>query len=75
MSNIKAYEKSLELKKSGDPDYIINARYVEENMNRCCSVESLNNPINYERQRANELTEVLKKLDYQLDIHSTMNPS
>ncbi len=75
LSNIKAYEKSLELKAKWDPEYIINARYIEENMNRCCSVESLNNPINYERQRANELTKILKKLEYHFDIHSTMNPS
>ena len=75
LSNIKAYQKSLELKESWNPDYIINARYLDENMNRCCSVEFLDNPISYERQRANELTDILKNLDYHFDIHSTMNPS
>lgn len=44
-------------------------------MNRCCSVEDLEDPISYERKRANELTKILEKLECHFDIHSTMNPS
>ena len=75
LSNIKAYEKSLELKKKWVAGYMMESRYVEENMNRCCSVVSLNNPINYERKRANELSQIVKKLDIIIDIHSTTHPS
>jgi succinylglutamate desuccinylase len=51
------------------------ARYIDENMNRCCSINSLNNPINYERKRTNQLTAILKETNYHIDIHSTSAPT
>ena len=69
LANKDAYQKLLE---TGD---IVNSRYVDENMNRCCSIESLRYPVNSERKRVNELLPILSSADIHLDIHSTYTPS
>jgi len=74
LSNILAYEKNQYMKGMwwlDDKSMLIHSRYIDENMNRCCSEESLMNPINYERSRAKELISVLQELDILFDIHST----
>jgi succinylglutamate desuccinylase len=46
-------------------------RFIEANLNRCCSLEDMEAGISYESRRAKELEEILKYVDYHLDIHST----
>ncbi len=71
LTNIKAYKKSLINWNKNPVDF----RFIDENLNRCCSVENLKKSNLYEAKRALELENILKKLDYHLDIHSTYNPS
>lgn len=69
LNNIPAYEKYLE---TGD---IIESRFVEENLNRACSVENMLWSNSREIQRARQLEPLLAKLEFYLDIHSTYSPS
>ena len=76
VSNIEAYKKYLKLKKKLKWEkLLIESRYIDENLNRCCSVNNLINPVSYERKRAKELEKILKKLDIIIDIHSTTRKS
>jgi len=75
LTNIEAYKKNIQLKNQWDDEYVIKSRYLEENMNRCCSLEDMQNPITYERKRVCEIEPILKTLDYHIDIHSTMSPT
>jgi succinylglutamate desuccinylase len=51
------------------------ARFIDENLNRCCSIENLSKSTSYEVRRALELQPVLKDTDIHFDIHSTYTPS
>jgi len=77
LANIEAYKKNIKLQKHSclTRKDIINSRYIEENLNRCCDTLLLQHPHTYERKRANELTSVLNELDIVVDIHSTTQPS
>ncbi len=68
----------LELKKIWKEitqDDLIQTRFIDENMNRCCSRENLLNSNSYESKRANEIIPILNKLDILFDIHSTYSPT
>ncbi len=69
LNNIPAYEKYLE---TGD---VVGSRFVEENLNRACSVENMLRSNSPEIQRARQLEPLLAKLEFYLDIHSTYSPS
>ncbi len=69
LSNIEAYKKSLLLE---NPAW---ARFIEENLNRCCDPLNMQSSQLYESRRARELEWVLKSIDIHLDIHSTYSPS
>lgn len=71
LTNIDAYKKSL-LSWNKNP---VESRFIEDNLNRCCSEDNMKKSVSYEVKRALELVPILKKLDYHLDIHSTYNPS
>ncbi len=71
LTNKKAYKKSLKEWNKQPVKY----RFIEENLNRCCDKEDFKNSSSYEVKRALELENVLKDLDYHLDIHSTYSPS
>lgn len=69
IANEAAYRKCLE---TGNP---VECRYVEENMNRCCSADALADPRTVERRRVNDLVPVLAEFDVHFDVHSTYGPS
>lgn len=69
LSNIEAYKKSLSLE---NPAL---ARFIDENLNRCCDPSNMESSQLYESCRARELEWILKNIDYHLDIHSTYGPS
>lgn len=78
VNNIKAANKMLDLINNGKQitqQDLIETRFIDENMNRCCSVENLKKSSWYEPKRANELTPILKNLDILFDIHSTNSPT
>lgn len=74
LSNIEAYKKFLKWD-SNDIENILDCRYIDENLNRCCDENNLKNPKSYESKRANELKPILNTLNYHFDIHSVMSPS
>jgi len=67
LTNIRAYEQSIK-EGNDDPD---SNRFVEANLNRCCTVENMESGNSYEAKRAKELEKILQDVDYHLDIHST----
>jgi len=69
LTNIEWYKKSLTMDRPQD------ARFIDENLNRCCSLENLAISTAYEVQRALELEPILKQTDVHFDIHSTYTPS
>ncbi|MDD2916420.1 MAG: succinylglutamate desuccinylase/aspartoacylase family protein [Candidatus Gracilibacteria bacterium] len=69
LTNIQAYELSLQTSHPAD------ARFVDENLNRCCTEENLLTGTSYEANRARELEPILANLEYHLDIHSTYSKS
>lgn len=71
LTNIEAYKKSVS---EGNelPDLY---RSLEANLNRCCTIEDMNNATTYEARRAKELEHILRNTDYHLDIHSTYSKS
>lgn len=78
LSNLWAYEKYSHIIAHWDKvsaDHLIGTRFVDENMNRCCSLENLATSTSYEVQRILELMPILQKLDLIFDIHSTYSSS
>lgn len=69
LANIQAYQFSFQCKHPAD------ARFIDENLNRCCTKENLLYGTSYEAWRASELETILAGLDYHLDIHSTYSKS
>lgn len=74
LSNIEAYNKFRKWDYN-NIENILNCRYIDENLNRCCDENNLNNSDSYEAKRAKELTQILKTLNYHFDIHSVMTQS
>lgn len=68
--NIQAYKKSLEYWNIIPEEF----RFIDENLNRCCSTINIQKSVSYEVKRAIELTPLLSNVDYHLDIHSTYSP-
>lgn len=65
LSNIDAYQSYLE-----HWDFMA-ARYLQENMNRCATVERIANPVSPETRRINELVTIIEWCDLHVDLHST----
>lgn len=66
LTNIKAYEQSI-TEGNNDPE---SNRFIEANLNRCCTQEDMDIGKSYEARRAKELEGILKWVGYHLDIHS-----
>ncbi len=78
LNNINAYNKYIELKngwKDISEKELVSTRFVDENMNRCCSSENLRISNSTEVRRVLELIPILNQLDIIFDIHSTYSPS
>ena len=65
LSNIDAYTKYLTGVNFKD------ARYIDENMNRCATIENIRNGHSSESTRLRIIEPVLAHADYHIDIHST----
>lgn len=65
LANIDAYKKYL-----ATHDFWT-SRFIDENMNRVCTVENIENGQSYEIQRVRELIPILASCDVHIDIHST----
>ncbi len=78
LNNIEAFKKYNELINDWNKiteKELVSTRFIEENMNRCCSIENLKESNSIEVRRILELLPVLNKLDFLFDIHSTYSPS
>ncbi len=78
LNNIEAFKKYKALVESWvkiSSDDLVSTRFVDQNMNRCCSEENLTTSTSYEVRRVLELMPILQQLDIIFDIHSTYSPS
>ncbi len=76
LTNIEAYIYSLSDCNKNTLDYFYKYRFIEENMNRCCSEKNIAEWKSSEARRIRELKPILwKEIDILLDIHSTSSPS
>ncbi len=81
LTNIDAYKmylykKILSNEEEGlSPKDIIDCRFIEENLNRCCTEEKIEQWLTSETKRVRSLMPILKELDILFDIHSTSTPS
>lgn len=71
LANLEAYKKSLKDENISP----VESRFIDENLNRCCSIENMRYATSYELKRALELTDILKNIELHFDIHSTYTKS
>lgn len=65
LTNIEGYLKSFDVQTP------VEARFIDEDLNRACSIENMQKSTTYEVMRALELQPILEQTDVHLDIHST----